>query len=59
MTTTSMAGHALVTGSADGLGIRTLDTGEGPGPTLLMTSPWPGRGDQFSRGPVGARQVWW
>ncbi|MDH6115561.1 pimeloyl-ACP methyl ester carboxylesterase [Kitasatospora sp. MAP12-15] len=39
--TTSMTGHALVTRSADGLGIRTLDTGEGPGPTLLMTSPWP------------------
>ena len=27
--------------SVDGLAIRYVDTGEHPGPTLIMTSPWP------------------
>ena len=41
MTNTGLNGHALQTRSVDGLAIRYADTGARPGPTLLMTSPWP------------------
>ena len=41
MTSTELIHDALKTRTADGLAIRVVDTGEQPGPTLIMTSPWP------------------
>lgn len=41
MTSFELTGSALRTRTTDGLAIRFVDTGEQPGPTLLMTSPWP------------------
>ncbi|MFK0158634.1 alpha/beta fold hydrolase [Streptomyces sp. NPDC090493] len=41
MTSTGFTGRHLRTRPTDGLAIRFVDTGEQPGPTLLMTSPWP------------------
>ncbi|MFI5999347.1 alpha/beta fold hydrolase [Streptomyces sp. NPDC051366] len=41
MTSAALTGSALRTRTVDGLAIRHVDTGEQPGPTLLMTSPWP------------------
>ena len=41
MSSAELHGQALQFTSVDGLSIRYVDTGEQPGPTTLMTSPWP------------------